>query len=153
MVSFERGRRRFGPVLLGVAVCLGALATGCQSTVSDRDLQFISTSEVESLGGRRGLLGLRGEESVAWIDPRLEHEFRAGHIPGALNIQIDEARGRLAELRDYDVIVVYGERYNSAVALAMSKALLGLGLSDVRTLRGGMEAWREEGMAVVEGGE
>jgi rhodanese-related sulfurtransferase len=40
------------------------------------------------------------------LDVRTAEEFAAGHIPGAVNIPVDELRGRLGELpRDRDMAV------------------------------------------------
>ena len=42
--------------------------------------------------------GLAEREDVILLDVRTEAEYRNGHIPGAVNIPLDELRGRLEEL-------------------------------------------------------
>jgi rhodanese-related sulfurtransferase len=53
-------------------------------------------------------LASRGE-NLLLLDVRTPQEFAAGHIPGAVNIPIDELRPRLAELPHEREIAVYCE--------------------------------------------
>ena len=41
------------------------------------------------------------------LDVRTNAEFTAGHVPGALNVPLDELSGRLAELNAAKPMVVY----------------------------------------------
>ncbi len=50
---------------------------------------------------------LEGESATLVLDVRTEAEFAAGHVPGALNIPLDELPGRLAELNAAKPMVVY----------------------------------------------
>lgn len=50
---------------------------------------------------------LEGESAPLVLDVRTEAEFAAGHVPGALNIPLDELPGRLAELNAAKPMVVY----------------------------------------------
>jgi len=124
-----------------VAVLLPA---GCGAPrISDRDLVFVDPAEASRLIARhRPILG--GDNAV-WVDPRSDIEFRSGHIPGALNVPLEDAELRLRDLEEFDTVIVYGDSFNDPVALAMSKTLLGMRLSDVRTLRGGLRTWTEAG--------
>ncbi|MHC5112988.1 MAG: rhodanese-like domain-containing protein [Planctomycetota bacterium] len=127
-----------------LAMILLLLPAGCGAPkISDRDLVFVNSGEANRLATReRPILG--GTQGV-WVDPRTDIEFRSGHIAGALNIPLEQAETHLRELESYETVIVYGETYNDPVALAMSKTLLGMGLKDVRTLRGGLRAWQEAG--------
>jgi rhodanese-related sulfurtransferase len=126
---------------------------GCQSEkTSDRDLSYVNPTEGMTLAqGKKKLLGLGGEASGAWIDPRGEREYIAGHIPGAIHVPFGKLETLYATLEGYDVVIVYGEDYNSAIAQAMSKALIQRGHTDVRTLKGGLRAWRDAGCEVEQG--
>ena len=70
----------------------------------------------------------------------------AGHaderqIPGALTISLDELRMRASELPRDRQIVLYCNCPNEASAARAAKELMGLGFTQVRPLRGGLEAW------------
>jgi rhodanese-related sulfurtransferase len=72
------------------------------------------------------------------VDVRTPAEFARGHIPGAVNLPLEELRGRLDELdRDRPVWLVcaVGQR-----AYYANRALLQRGY-DVRILSGGMATW------------
>ncbi len=140
--------------LLGLALPLliGGLLFGCTGTkTSDRSLSFVTPPEAEALiQGRKKLLGLGGKSAGVWVDPRSDREFREGHIPGAVHLPAEVIDDRHRSLRDYDVVIVYGDSYNDSVALAASKRLIELG-HDVQTLRGGLRAWTAAGNALAPG--
>lgn len=78
------------------------------------------------------------------VDVREPHEFRSGHIPGAVNhplSQFDPAR--LAQGKPVVLICQAGGR--SATAL---RRALAAGRQDVRHYAGGMSRWRSRGGAV-----
>ncbi|MEQ4306070.1 FAD-dependent oxidoreductase [Plantactinospora sp. B6F1] len=90
-----------------------------------------------AVGSRGGIvvdasMRTRGERSVQWhqldnllhagttlIDVRTPAEHHAGHIPGSINIPLDELRGRLDELPAGDLVVYcqVGQRAHTAAAL------------------------------------
>jgi rhodanese-related sulfurtransferase len=130
------------------AMCL----IGCSNKTSDRSLVFVQPADAELLvQGKRGLLGLGGEVRGVWLDPRSRVDYLAGHIPGAVHLPFEDLRSEHAGLDQYDVIIVYGDDYNSPVALAASKTLIELGFKDVRTLRGGLRAWEDAGNPIEQG--
>lgn len=127
-------------------VCLAALgAAGCGSnSTSDKVLSFVSPAQGEELvGGKRDLLGRSAK--AAWVDARSAQAYKAGHIPGAINLPYEDVNRDHHQLKPYDTIIVYGETYNDARANGMSKTLRELGYKDVRTLNGGIQAWKAEG--------
>ncbi len=134
-----------------VGILLAALVGGCATrTTSDKSLAFVDPMEAAALlQGRAKLLGLGGTTSGVCVDPRSADDYLAGHIPGALHLPLERLRARHKELRDYDVIVVYGDTYNSTLAIAMSKAVIELGYKQVHTLRGGLVAWQDAGFDVA----
>ena len=80
------------------------------------------------------------------LDVRTPDEFASGHVPGALNIPIDELPARTNEIaasREREV-VVYCERGPRAARAA--KLLESEGFSDVKLLSGHMSAWRDAGL-------
>ena len=140
-------------VLALLLITLPATAPlGCSSKTSDRSLVFVEPAEAEVLlRGKRGVLGLGGEARGAWVDPRSRIDYLDGRIPGALNIPFEDLRSEYGRLEGYDVLIVYGDDYNSPVALAASKTLIELGFKDVRTLRGGLRAWEAAGNTIKQG--
>ena len=100
----------------------------------------------------KALFGLLGSSTGAWVDPRRETVFRAGHIPGAINIPFQNLEPQRHRLEGYGVLVVYGGDYRDPLAEGMSKRLIELGFGNVRTLRGGLRAWTDAGHPVESGG-
>jgi len=83
------------------------------------------------------------------IDVRTGFEFKAGHIPGAINAPVWKILLRLARLpQDKGAeLVVLCELGPRAV---MGKALLGfLGFSNITLLEGHMAFWRRSGLPMV----
>lgn len=82
------------------------------------------------------------------LDVRTREEFESGHIPGAVNISHDELPARLAEItaaKDEEVVVYCrtGRR-----ALIAEDALRKEGFTNVRDLRGSIQAWTAAGLPV-----
>ncbi len=84
---------------------------------------------------------------VAVIDVRQPDEYTAppGHLPGAVNVPLADVSRHSAELdaRKCPVVVVCKTDRRSAKAAA---ELLAAGLTDVRVLRGGTDAWHRQGL-------
>lgn len=86
------------------------------------------------------------------IDVRTPVEFEAGHIPGAVNLPLDELQGSLDELggvlHDHDVVLVCrsGRRAGQA-----QEALRQVGLDHSSVLTGGILAWEAIGGDVDRG--
>ena len=148
---YGRLTRACGALLVAAAVIA---ATGCNRGTSDKDLAFVDPDEGRELvQGHKALFGLLGSSTGAWVDPRRETVFRAGHIPGAINIPFQILEAQRHRLEGYGVLVVYGGDYRDPLAEGMSKRLIELGFGNVRTLRGGLRAWTDAGNPVETGGE
>jgi hydroxyacylglutathione hydrolase len=88
-------------------------------------------------------------QSPAVIDVRTGFEFKAGHIPGAINAPVWKILLRLASLPQdkHAELVVLCELGPRAT---MGKALLGfLGFRNVTLLTGHMSGWRRLGLPMV----
>lgn len=82
-----------------------------------------------------------GEElapDVTVLDVRQEAEFTAGHVPGAINVELGALAVRLEEVPDGPLLVMcgHGER-----AMGAASILERAGRSDVRVLDGGPKEW------------
>lgn len=86
----------------------------------------------------------RDRSEIPLIDVREEHEFHAGHVPGAVNLPMSTIGDRLHELPEgeFDVICELGGRSARVV-----QALEGLG-HDVTNVDGGTRAWIDAGYGV-----
>ena len=82
------------------------------------------------------------------LDVRTSGEYRAGHVPQAINIPHNQLASRLAELidaRDRE-IVTYCER--GPRAGYAESVLQEAGFTAVRHLEGDMYAWRKNGLPI-----
>ena len=84
-------------------------------------------------------------EPCAVIDVREDHEFTLGHVKGAHHI----GRGILERDiethipdKETEIVLYCGGGYRSALA---ADALQQMGYTNVRSMAGGMRAWRELG--------
>lgn len=71
------------------------------------------------------------------VDVRSPEEYAAGHLPGALNVPVDDLRSRLAELPDRPLLVYCGVGQRGNVAVRM---LTQLGF-EAANLDGGYATW------------
>jgi rhodanese-related sulfurtransferase len=93
------------------------------------------------------LLRRLGDGDVVVLDVRPQVEYRAGHIPGARSIPIDELEQRLQEVpRDRDVVAYCRGPYcvfsDEAVALLRDRGY------QARRLDVGLPDWRSAGLPV-----
>lgn len=98
--------------------------------------------------GRDELLERAGRGEVVVLDVRPADEYRAGHIPGALSIPVDELEARLGELPD-GVEVVAHCRGPYCVFAGDAVALLRRRGRPARRLVVGVPEWRLAGLPVA----
>jgi rhodanese-related sulfurtransferase/DNA-binding transcriptional ArsR family regulator len=86
--------------------------------------------------------------SVTLLDVRPEDEFRAGHIPGALNIDLDMLESRMAELPVDMDIVAYCRGAYCVLSFEAVRLLRARGFR-VSRFSEGLPEWRASGRAVA----
>jgi rhodanese-related sulfurtransferase len=86
-------------------------------------------------------------QAVRVLDVREDHEFRRGHLPGAVHVPAKRLPDRLGKLRrdkPYAVICASGNRSSHA-----TDYLLAQGFEGTVSVRGGTNAWARSGRAIV----
>ena len=114
-----------GLIMWSMVGLVSASSMGCGDNVSDRSLRIVTYTDVADLLDR--------EHELIVLDTRDREQFEAGHIPGAIHMPLsaldeDDAKERF---KPYDRVVVYGENPGSALAKALAKRLMRLGVDDV----------------------
>jgi rhodanese-related sulfurtransferase len=93
---------------------------------------------------------LDAEQAPMIVDVRKPVEFGVAHIPGAVNIPVDEIDGRLNEFSHDNGVLVYclnGSRTRQAEAI-----LLSADIPDVYHLEGTFTSWIRGKYAIEKGG-
>jgi NADPH-dependent 2,4-dienoyl-CoA reductase/sulfur reductase-like enzyme/rhodanese-related sulfurtransferase len=144
----------------GVDKRIDVIATAMRGGLSVEDLADLELAYAPPYGSAKDPVNMLGyvaenlrtatSRSVQWhelpalreagahlIDVRTPGEFAAGHIPGAVNLPLDELRGRMSELPDGELIVQCQVGQRAHVALTL---LAGAGRS-VANLDGGYLTW------------
>lgn len=98
--------------------------------------------------GRDELLERARAGTVVVLDVRPRDEFRAGHIPGALSVPIEELAARIAELPPDQEVVAYCRSAYCVLAYRAVELLRERGRK-ARRLDGGLPEWRAAGLQVA----
>jgi rhodanese-related sulfurtransferase len=107
---------------------------------------FEARGELEAVGGKELLRRVRSGE-VTILDVRPVEEYRAGHIPDAISIPVDELKSRLEELPKKREIVVYCRGPYCVMALDAVELLRKKGFK-VQRMEQGVADWRAHGWRV-----
>lgn len=94
---------------------------------------------------------LEGDAGVRLVDVRSPVEFESSHIPGSVNVPLEQVSGRAADIRDGvsgELVLVCrsGQRARQAEAF-----LREADVSAVQVLEGGLMAWERAGLPVDKG--
>jgi hydroxyacylglutathione hydrolase len=86
------------------------------------------------------LVEAAADDGVRVLDIRQESEYRSGHVPGALNIELGDLPKALDHLNDVPTVVMcgHGERAMGAASL-----LAGAGFTHLTVLAGSPEEWAD----------
>jgi rhodanese-related sulfurtransferase len=91
---------------------------------------------------------LQAADRVLVVDVRIERSFKADHIPGALNVPVDEVEARAPEILRRAAgrpIVTYCSCVHEHTSAVAAEALVVAGAKDVSALLGGYPAWVAQG--------
>jgi rhodanese-related sulfurtransferase len=88
---------------------------------------------------------------IRWIvDVRTAAQWATGHLAGAVNIPFGQLPLRHHELPKGEPVLVACDRGEQSMLAA--RLLVDLGHQDVRTIAGGLEAWRYQSLPLVDEG-
>ncbi|MEJ2766262.1 metalloregulator ArsR/SmtB family transcription factor [Photobacterium sp. MCCC 1A19761] len=96
---------------------------------------------------RDELLTRMRESSVTLLDVRPQEEFALGHIPGAVNIPIDELASRFAELPSDQTVIAYCRGPYCLLSVDAIDILAKQGRTALR-LKEGYPDWKAAGLAI-----
>ena len=91
---------------------------------------------------------LINQQDALLLDVREDSEYESGHIPNSKHIPAGRVGDRLKELEKYKgkpVVVLCRSGNRSTAACGLLKKQ---GFADVRSLRGGIEAWQQASLPV-----
>lgn len=92
-----------------------------------------------------------GDARPVLLDVRTREEFTAGHVPGAINIPVQELESRLGEispLHDKPLVVYCRSGHRAGIALQL---LASKGYTKISHLEGDMQGWTAAGRPVETG--
>jgi rhodanese-related sulfurtransferase len=112
-------------------------------------LYFAAKDELEPVTSRE-LVDRARKGLVTVLDVRPHHEFAAGHVPGAVNIPVEELSRRLRELPKGKEVVAYCGGPFCLMSFDAIHLLRKKGFK-ARRLQDGMPEWRASGLAVSSG--
>jgi rhodanese-related sulfurtransferase len=115
---------------------------------------LVSGSTSLYIGGRAAVKAITVPElalkqaspDAQWVDVRSATEFAAGHVPGAVNIPMDQVESRLDDFNPSLPVVLICQ---SGVRAKMVSAFLRQCRQDVSVLEGGTAAWAKAGLPLV----
>lgn len=108
---------------------------------------YFGTRDALAPVSRKELLASLKAGTVTLLDVRPGDEFALGHLPGALNIPLDELKRRLAKLSKNQEIVAYCRGPYCILSFEAVAMLRAKGFK-VRRLEDGFPEWKAAGLAI-----
>ncbi|MBI4083084.1 MAG: rhodanese-like domain-containing protein [Candidatus Lambdaproteobacteria bacterium] len=112
-------------------------------------LQGSANASVQHVGPAEALALLRSDPKVVLVDVRTPQEFRAGHLKGALNVELDRLEALAPALladRNAHLVVYCHSGNRSAFAVTILERM---GYTYLVNMTGGIVAWARNGYPVT----
>ncbi len=101
--------------------------------------QFLAQRGVVNIPADEVKRRLEAREKLVVVDVREEHEYRAGHIPGAILVPLSRLEHESKKLKkDAELVLVCRSGNRSVTAYHKLKAL---GFANLKNMPGGMNRW------------
>lgn len=139
-------RLQDGPVIEAVAALRHLAEHNVDAVRGVIDAYYTDLDRLEPIGPDE-LMSRLEADSVTLLDVRPEDEFRAGHLPGAVNIDLESLEARFAELPRDREIIAYCRGPYCVLSFQAVQALRAHGFK-VRRFRDGLPEWRAAGRLV-----
>lgn len=139
-------RLQDGPIVEAISALRNLAEHNVDAVRGVIDAYFTSLDDLEPIGPEE-LMSRLGADNVTLLDVRPEDEFRAGHLPGAMNIDLASLEARLSELPIDREIIAYCRGPYCVLSFQAVKALRAHGFK-VRRFRDGLPEWRAAGRLV-----
>jgi rhodanese-related sulfurtransferase len=115
----------------------GVAASACAGLAANREVPEVSVAD------------FRSRADVLWVDARTAEAFALGRVPGAILLPADSWNERVGAVIEAwspgMVVVVYCDAATCEASQAVARRLRDeLVWPEVRVLRGGWQAWRED---------
>lgn len=101
--------------------------------------------KVHTLSFEELLLMYKNSARFVLVDARSQEDYDRKHLPGAMNIPLEDIKSYADRLDKNEEIVTYCGGFQCPVSTEAAKALMGLGFKNVRDYKGGIEEWTEKG--------
>jgi rhodanese-related sulfurtransferase len=88
------------------------------------------------------------KEMAVFLDVSPMSRFQEGHIPGAINIPVEEIKNGSSTLNPDSWIILYSTHIDVEAVTQAGKVLLKNGFSHVNILEGGFTNWKDQGYPV-----
>jgi len=142
--------RLAGPEVSDLLTALRQVAAAQLAEVDQITRDYFDERDGLEPMGRDELLDRAGRDEVLVVDVRPEAEYRAGHIPDAVSIPLEELTERIDELPGQAEIVAYC-RGSYCVLSADAVAVLREHGRQARRLADGLPEWERDGGPVAVG--
>jgi ArsR family transcriptional regulator len=133
--------------VLGLTAALSGIAERNLAEVDRIRRSYFDDRDNMEPVSREELLQRTRSDLVSVLDVRPHDEFAVGHLPGALNIPLDELETRLAELDPDHEIVAYCRGPYCVLSFEAVAVLRARGFN-VRRLVDGLPEWKAAGLPV-----
>jgi len=107
---------------------------------------------IKQISAENLLKKIENSENFKLVDVLLPSGYEKWHIPGAINIEIDELENLALKMLDkYDEIIVYCASFECQSSTRAAKILETLGFTNVSEYKGGKKEWMEKNYPIEEG--